>query len=287
MKHRTRRSRRFPKARKTRKTKQHGGIRLEETVTRFGVELETCILVKEGECVWPHEVELNEEIEDSWYDLKDTFKGHFIQSLFGIIKNSETFEYVKEKYGMIVVYNGKKDRQPFLFDLHNLFVEETILRYEEGHRNNINSNSNNKSQYGGFGYEEEFKYPIVMGDESIVCGNSIGMTRKALGFPKDDYNHSFAFELITPVLEIKGPVTPEAVRKELEPLLRFFGLGTFSDCFLQNFSMGYHVNVSMEEGGKEVPLTKAPYFNSVLKHYIGKERTMYPLARSMKSPFHT
>jgi hypothetical protein len=127
---------------------------------------------------------------------------------------------------------------------------------------------------------KEYKVPIFMDDASITCGD-INSSSKYEANITD--SASFRFECITPILSINGDITKSKVCKELSPYLLFFGLHK-PNCFIENFSMGFHVNASMFDikSNKYVSIASSPLFNYILKRYVEEERSLYSKVRTLR-----
>jgi hypothetical protein len=120
-------------------------------------------------------------------------------------------------------------------------------------------------------------------DESIQCGDNTQKSFRYIYNLSDEDMNSFGFECVTPILSIHGKVTHDKVCEQLMPLLDFFGLYK-PECYIQNFSMGYHVNISLynKEINSTIPIADSPILNRLLPHYINKERELYSQVRTFK-----
>lgn len=210
-----------------------------QRITRFGVELEICWKL-DGECsqslasrrealgqgalVRAAELEmrgkvLGSEKKNVKYMLMEEKAELFFQSL---MRTSPSYETIRDKYGFLGIMD--EGDELFIKDLSN--PDEPLRKASATEK----------------GVIEAYKFPIVMDDMTVECGDTPEGMREA-NVPSE-FENSSRFEFVTPILEIEGDVTPEKVEEALYPLLMFFGLHS-PNCFFSNASTGYHVNVSL------------------------------------------
>jgi hypothetical protein len=236
--------------------------------TRFGVELEVCVKLS-SECI---------KIPDDYNPTKvrPTFKDKFQFFFKSIIETSTSYDIIREKYGGFIVYDEYYGNIYYdMFDLYHHDGVCTTMKFKLIERMD--------DVIGEPYYKElldEYKVPIFIEDGSIICGDSTS-SRKKNGYIHD--NLSFSFECITPILSIKGSVTRDKVCNELTPLLLFFGLEN-PNCFINNYSMGFHVNTSVFDikEDKYSTVGSPPLFNIILKEYMKKEREIYAKVRTYR-----
>ena len=238
--------------------------------TRFGVELEVCVKLS------PECINMPEDYNPS--KLRPTFKDKFQFFFKSLIETSATYDIIREKYGGFIVHDDYYGNIYYdMFDLYHHDGVCTTMKFKLIERMD--------DAIGEPYYKElldEYKVPIFIEDGSIVCGDS-QTSRKKDGYIHD--NLSFSFECITPILSIKGNITRDKVCNELNPLLLFFGLGN-PNCFINNYSMGFHVNTSVFDTNEDKYITigSPPLFNTVLKEYMKRERDIYSKVRTYR-PF--
>jgi hypothetical protein len=124
----------------------------------------------------------------------------------------------------------------------------------------------------------QYELPTFVDDISILCGD----TGLQLAKEKHDIDvHSFRFECITPILSIQGYPTKDKIRAALYPLLSLFGLDKPA-CFIQNYSMGFHVNASLynTKEDKYVAIAESPFLNRLLRNYLQVEKRIYTSVRA-------
>lgn len=258
---------------------------LEHIETRFGVELEVCVKL-DSNCI--HSVTENLSAINYFNNVNTNtglnFKKKFEYFLKSMIVSSPTFEFIKANYQYFAVESGMSI---YLYDMNDLFKEDmTTLKSVEYKRSSKFKTATTTEASKPFTDKEfwkmmgEYKLPLFMEDTTIVCGDSLS-NEKPQGFIDDSL--SFSFECITPVLSITGQVTEEKLNQVLKPFLLFFGLSK-PDCFIENYSMGFHVNISMFDtmANKIITIGLPPYFNKILKEYVKAERTLYKSVRSRR-----
>jgi hypothetical protein len=253
--------------------------------TRFGVELEVCVKLS-PDCIRGRGLSQFENIM--------SFKDKFDAFYRSILVNSPTFSEIAEEYEYLVL--NEKTRtgtKHYFYTLQNPSeggIEYSQLAAKIDASLSVNP-KNELYQYKPtpgqtiaeqiFKQFQSYEYPIVEEDLSIRCGDTKGVLEKEEAGILDPF--SFRFECITPIVSIKGNVTPRKLRKAIVPLLFFFGFHKPS-CFLLNYSMGFHVNASLfiPSVGKYIAIGKPPFLNQLLRKYIPMERTLYKAVRTRK-----
>jgi hypothetical protein len=125
-----------------------------------------------------------------------------------------------------------------------------------------------------------YRIPLFVDDISIACGDDkyTSLLNKEKAGVLDI--HSFRFECVTPILTIAGYPTKDKIDKVLYPLLSLYGLDR-PTCFIQNYSMGFHVNASLynKKHGKYIAIAEPPFLNRLLRNYIKVEKDIYRAVR--------
>ena len=258
----------------------------KDLVTKFGVEFECCVKIN-PDCI-KFNTNLLNVLPKSF-----TFKEKFDLYYKHIITKSPEFSKLAEEYGYLLVIDSEKtDSNEFYYDMSNPELpgmDASELLKMEYAKDGINQSDIYHRYYDypaervkrvvnkGFNYE----IPMFVDDRSIRCGDSRTMSEKERASVFDV--NSFRFECITPILSIKGYPTKERIKKEMYPLLSLFGLDK-PNCFVLNFSMGFHVNVSLynERQMKYVAIAEPPFLNQLLRNYIKVERRVYSNVRRRK-----
>ena len=264
----------------------------KELETRFGVEIEACIKIN-PECI---KIENNNtktriNILRNMHVL--TFKDKFDLYYQSIITKSKHFEDLSFKYNYLVIisWGDGFERTMYYYDMTNPdqpgMTREELLKFElqkEGLNEFNKYNPLFITIQEKFSKLEEkainYELPIFLDDKSIVCGEdkwpSI-INREKAGVPDDN---SFRFECVTPILSIKGYPTKKKIGEVLYPLLSLYGLNN-PDCFIQNYSMGFHVNASLynTRHDKYLAIAESPFLNYFLRNYIKLEKNIYAAVR--------
>jgi hypothetical protein len=268
----------------------YGWVPPENLETRFGVELEACIRTT-PDCI-NFDTNLQNILPKDF-----TFKDRFDIYYKNIITKSRYFRGLARKYEYLYVYDMEKQGKHYYYDMKNPtlpgmtemeIVERKDLEFRKDYGDDYNAPYrqlyylNPSSEIKNI-VEKASKYelPMFVDDLSIRCGQTKSpLEREEAGIT--DIN-SFRFECITPILSIKGYPTKEKIKSVLYPLLSLFGLDK-PQCFIQNFSMGFHVNVSLYNSklNKYVAIAEPPFLNQLLKNYIPVEKTIYKLVRTRK-----
>ena len=239
--------------------------RLSDNIeTRFGVELEVCVKINPN-CI-KYDTNINLSALNASNSFTLSFKDKFDLFFKSLILTSTTYNQIRDKYKYFIV----EDVYHFIYDMNDIIDKNT---------GNIKSKKidDKDPEYELF---KEYKVPIFMDDASITCGD-INSSSKYEANIKD--SASFRFECITPILSINGDITKSKICKELSPHLLFFGLHK-PNCFIENFSMGFHVNASLfdTKANKYVSIATTPLFNYILKTYVEEERTLYSKVRTLR-----
>jgi hypothetical protein len=263
----------------------------ENLETRFGVEVEACIKTARG-CLNFDGEALNQL---NYLDLIpgfNTFKFKFDLYYKNIIQKSKYFEELAEKYHYLVIISKERnDTVNYYYDMENpdmpgLRYDQLLERKYEEYGTAVGDIYHPYQQIAreevqmivdkGINYE----IPTFADDVSILCGDTKNMLVKE----KEKVSpNSFRFECITPILSIKGYPTKEKIYKELYPLLSLFGLDK-PRCFIQNYSMGFHVNASLYDTKRDkyIAIANPPFLNTLLRNYINAERHIYKSVRTRK-----
>jgi hypothetical protein len=253
--------------------------------TRFGVELETCIRTT-PECI-NFETDLLNAIPFA------TFKDKFDFYYKNIITKSKYFNALADEYKyLLVIDKYNRNGSHFYYDMQN--PEE--LGKTEGEMLKSKFNEYEIDHMTGYSHMslmlaegiseivkrgERYELPIFEDDLSIRCGDTTSQLSKTEASITDI--NSFRFECITPILSISGYPTKEKIKKVLLPMLYLFGLEN-PLCFIQNFSMGFHVNASLYNtaSDKYVAIAEPPFLNKLLRNYIKVEKDIYKTVRTRK-----
>lgn len=254
----------------------------EELETRFGVELETCIRTIPS-CI-NFDTELLNAIPNM--KLKDKFDYYYKN----IIIKSKYFNKLADEYRyVLLVDNGINYYYDMLHptteglslnDLRKMKLDEEGLNENgidnEDKRFLIESSLTHMLENG-----KNYGLPMFVDDLSIRCGDTDDQSEKNQASITD--NNSFRFECITPILSVKGYPTKEKIKQKLLPFLSLFGL-EHPNCFIENFSMGFHVNVSLYHTGRQkfVAIAEEPFLNDLLRNYIKVEKNIYKTVRTRK-----
>jgi hypothetical protein len=232
--------------------------------THFGIELEICIRIN-PECI-------NEVFETPVYklDYVQTFEYYLKHILYpNAIKMPELLNTYP------VVCYKETDDTAYYYNLRGLFNEDGTIKKIE-----IPTTNEQIAKY---------QIPIFTWDFSVKCGDTPEDNRRFLDMIDNnkstsghmELNESMHLEMISPVLTIAGEPTREKINEVLRPMLIFFGLNR-PECFISNYTSGFHVNISVEESGKILEITKPPLFQSIIKQFIGYEKEKYDVVRSRK-----
>ena len=249
--------------------------------TRFGVEVEACIRTT------PDCIDFNTE----YANFLPGFKGKFDYYYKNIITKTKYFKQLANTYKYLVVINKESGTfVNYYYDMTNPhlpgMVYQTLLekKYED-----IETELGNMyyDRYQQIIREEvdrivdkgkNYEIPMFIDDKSILCGDT------HIPLAKEKYNidaNSLRFECITPILSIKGYPTKDKIRATLYPLLSLFGLDKPA-CFIQNYSMGFHVNVSLYDTkqDKYIAIAEPPFINKLLRNYMKVEKDIFRSVRS-------
>jgi hypothetical protein len=247
----------------------------ENIETRFGIELETCIKINKN-CI---------DFDLSQLHMLEPvlFRQKFNYYYKNIITKSKYFPKLAEHYKYLVV----DDTEIYYYDMmHPEELGKTENELEEYLLSSRPANKNYEKEVKEKIKELNRKYkdyelPIFIDDVSIRCGDTRNKIEREKAFI--DNNESFRFECITPILSIKGSPTKDKIAKVLEPFLLLFGLGKL-DCFILNYSMGFHVNVSLYNTKRReyIPIAEPPFLNQLFKTYIPIERQIYKTVRTRR-----
>ena len=241
----------------------------DDIETRFGVELEVCVKIN-PKCI-KYDTDTNLSNLNASNSFTLSFKDKFDIFFKSLILSSPTYNQIRDKYKYFIV----KDDAYFIYDMNDIIDKNT---------GNIKSKefSDTDSEYELL---KEYKVPIFMDDASIICGDVYSYSKYDANI-KD--SSSFHFECITPILSINGEITKSKVCKELSPYLLFFGLYK-PNCFIENYSMGFHVNASLfdKTSKKYISIASSPLLNHILKKYVEEERNLYSKVRTIKPSYHT
>jgi hypothetical protein len=240
----------------------------DDIETRFGVELECCIR-NTDKCIRPRleniiEAEndlLNVSSADA-FELTSDFKRHFEQYLRNIMMKSASIDYIRKKYRYIGLYEeASEDSRKYIYDLTS--KEPISIRLLDG--------------MPRLKLLKDYAIPFVIPDYSVNCYSDTPGELDPI-----------SFECVTPILSFHGVPTFKKVCDTLKPLLVFFGLGQ-PDCFVLNYTMGFHVNTSLfnRKTNKYIDIAENPFLNYLLKNYVKKERDIYQLVRSRERPLNT
>jgi hypothetical protein len=263
----------------------------EEIETHFGVEIESCIKIN-PRCIRIKTKE-NKERLNILRDLNIlSFKDKFDFYYNSIIINSPYFEDLAEEYKYLVIESLKgEETLKYYYDMKN--PEQPGMAYHEMRKweytkaglvgeygqnlayqivdNTIKEIEDNASSY---------RIPLFVEDISIVCGDNrhTPILNKEKAGVLDI--HSFRFECVTPILRIDGYPTKDKIDQVLYPLLSLYGLDRPA-CFIQNYSMGFHVNASLynKKHGKYIAIAEPPFLNRLLRNYIKVEKDIYRAVR--------
>ncbi len=263
----------------------------ENLETRFGVEVEACIRTAPA-CLNFDMAALNQLNYLNLIPGFNTFKFKFDLYYKNIIQKSKYFAALAEKYNYLVIVNREKDDTVnYYYDMKNpdipgLRYDQLLERKYEEYGTAVGDIYH---PYQQIAREEvqmivekglDYEIPTFVDDISILCGD----TKNILGKEKEKVpQNSFRFECITPILSIKGYPTKEKIHKELYPLLSLFGLDK-PRCFIQNYSMGFHVNASLYDTKRDkyIAIANPPFLNTLLRNYIKTERMIYNAVRTRK-----
>ena len=254
----------------------------EELETRFGVELEACIQTT------PDCIDFDAELT-SLVGFKEKFDVYYKN----MITKSPYFRRLANRYKyLVIIDNKRKDSTVFYYDMTNPNLpglDAAQLLQLEYKKEGIDP-SNIWHRYHSIVKDNvamivekgrNYELPMFVDDLSIICGESKSPLQKEKANIKDV--NSFRFECITPILTIKGYPTKEKIKRTLYPLLTLFGLYK-PKCFIQNFSMGFHVNTSLYNSNvdKYVAIAEPPFINQLLRNYMKVERLIYSDVRRRK-----
>lgn len=239
-------------------------INLDFLESRFGVELEVCVKVSPDCIQMPHPL-IN-------FENTMTIKNKFDFFYTSILQKSSTFDLMASTYEYCALLMHTPSGIEFYFYTMTKPDEPALERKEIQDAALANSLVRRLARY---------EIPMFADDMSIICGDSQGALLKEGAGIQDPY--SFRFECITPVLSIEGHVTQNKVRETVVPFLQFFGLES-PNCFILNYSMGFHVNASLyiPEKGKYIAIGVPPFLNKLLRKYIAMERYLYRAVRTRK-----
>jgi hypothetical protein len=233
------------------------GITIPKTIeTRFGVELEMCVKA-DALCIAAGDPEVD--------IIRISFKEKFELFYKSIIRESRSFEYVKNKYKYIGI---QTDSGYYIYDMNK------PIKTDE--------NPKRATSELEISYFSDYTIPFLMEDFTIVCGDSgSNSERVKASLPLD--SKSISFECITPILSFTGETTREKINTVLRPLLELFGLEK-PGCIIMNYSMGFHVNTSLYDktADKYFKIGTQPFLGKLLKNYITKEREIYSTVRKMR-----
>ncbi len=236
---------------------------MDDIITKFGVELEICVRVG-PECIKYEGAETLSNI-----DHHKRFDMYFKHVL---VPNARANPELIRQFPLICYnYPGKT----FIYDLNKPF----------SFFGKINSRAPTANENTLI---EQYKLPIFTEDPTVLCGDA---TSWDAPFMRDIYNNnlkrhielgdSIGFEMISPVLQISGEATPEKIAEGLRPILLLFGLNR-SNCFMSNYTSGFHVNISVERNGRILSITKTPLIHHIMKEYIDYESEHYGVVRSRR-----
>lgn len=239
-------------------------ISLDFLESRFGVELEVCVKLSPDCIQIPHSL--------TNFENTMTIKNKFDFFYTSILRKSSTFDFMASTYEYCALIMHTPSGVEFYFYNMTTPDEPALERKEIQDTVFANSLVRRLARY---------EIPMFADDMSIICGDTQGALLKEGAGIQDPY--SFRFECITPVLSIEGHVTQSKVRESVVPFLQFFGLGS-PNCFILNYSMGFHVNASLyiPEKGKYIAIGQPPFLNKLLRNYIAMERYLYKTVRTRK-----
>jgi hypothetical protein len=257
----------------------------ESLETRFGIELETCIRTT------PNCINFDTDLLNAIPNM--TFKDKFDFYYKTIITKSKYFKELATEYNyLLVVDKDNRNGTNFYYDMR---VPEQLgktegellkIKYKEYGINEYSSYTQMSTMlaeeiYGIVKKGERYELPMFVDDLSIRCGDTKSQESKEEAKITDI--NSFRFECITPILSINGYPTKDKIKKVLYPMLSLFGL-EHPSCFIQNFSMGFHVNVSLynTKHNKYVAIAERPFLNKLLRNYIKVEKNIYKTVRTRK-----
>jgi hypothetical protein len=257
----------------------------ENLETRFGIELETCIRTT------PRCINFDTDLLNAIPNM--TFKDKFDYYYKNIITKSKYFEELATEYNYIVVID--KDNRVGSYFYYDMRVPEQLgktegellkLKYEEYGINEYSSYTQMSTMLAEEVHNivkkgERYELPMFVDDLSIRCGDTKSQESKEEA--RITEINSFRFECITPILSIKGYPTKNKIKQVLVPMLSLFGL-EHPSCFIQNFSMGFHVNASLYNtiNNKYVAIAEQPFLNRLLRNYIKIEKDIYKTVRTRK-----
>jgi hypothetical protein len=268
----------------------YGWVPPENLETRFGIELEACIRTT-PDCI---NFDTNlQNILPKNFSFKDKFDIYYKN----ILTKTKYYRRLANKYEYLYVFDKDKEGKHYYYDMKNPslpgmteteLVNRKNLEFRKEYGDDYNAPYrqlyylNPSSEIKNIVEKaRNYELPMFVDDLSIRCGDTGSLLNKEEAGIHDD--KSFRFECITPILSIKGYPTKEKIKAELYPLLSLFGLDK-PQCFIQNFSMGLHVNVSLYNSklDKYVAIAEPPFLNQLLKNYIPIEKTMYKMVRTKK-----
>lgn len=255
--------------------------------SRFGVELEMCVKLS-PDCI--RGTGLSRLDFENILSFRDKFNVFYKN----VLQRSPSFSEIAEKYRYLVLNEKTRTRVNHYFynlqDSNDMGTEYRELPAKLNKDFDVVPNANSYQTTLGDTIAEglfkdfhNYKFPIVEEDLSIICGDTKGaLKREGAGIPD---SFSFRFECITPVLKLEGAVTHTKVRDSVMPILYFFGFGS-PECFLLNYSMGFHVNASLfiPQIDKYIAIGKSPFLNQLLRTYIPMERYLYRTVRTRRPP---
>jgi len=237
----------------------------DTTITKFGVELEICVRVG-PECI---KYEGTKKLSN--IDHRERFDMYF---KYILVPNARANPDLIRLFPLIC-YNFVQ-MQPYIYDLRDPFEADgqTVRKHDPN------------PEEADLVYS--YALPIFTDDPTVVCGDADAWNSS---YTTRIYNNtlrrhqqlgdSIGFEMISPVLEIRGEATPAKITESLHPLLFLFGMNR-TNCFMSNFTSGFHVNVSIERDGSVLPITKTPLIHHIMKEYIDYETENYALVRSKR-----
>jgi hypothetical protein len=239
----------------------------DDIETRFGVELEVCVKINPNCIKYVGNTNLTKLNASNFSQL--SFKKKFELYFKSLILTSPSYNQIRDTYQYFIV----QDYDEMYNEIYILYDMKDIINKETGE---LKSKliENNDPLY------KEYKVPIFMDDITIVCGDTYSKEKYKANI-KDSL--SFHFECVTPIISTKGSISKSKVCKALAPHLLFFGLYK-PNCFIENYSMGFHVNASLFDtrANKYISIATQPLFNSIVKKYIEEEPSLYPRARSLR-----
>jgi hypothetical protein len=220
-----------------------------------------------------------------------TFKDKFDLYYQSIITKSPYFEDLAEKYKYLLIESWKDEElETYYYDMENpkhsgmSYLEMNDWEFTKAGLERYGvSSQHDEIQAKVFQIKEQgnsYELPLFVEDKSIVCGDDRYTTfnnKEAAGVPDID---SFRFECVTPILTIDEYPTKDKIYEALYPLLSLYGLDR-PKCFIQNYSMGFHVNASLYNKvyEKYIAIAEPPFLNRLLRNYIKVEKDIFTAVR--------